>query len=44
MLAALADRVLPAEATIDLINVAFIKEEGGNTQVPDRVTGLQGKN
>ncbi|KAJ8726557.1 hypothetical protein PYW07_001255 [Mythimna separata] len=41
ILALLADKYLPKEQTIDLINVAFKKNENGTYDVPDRVTGRQ---
>lgn len=41
ILALLADKYLPLEQTIDLINVAFKKDEKATYEVPDRVTGRQ---
>lgn len=41
ILAVLADKYLPREQTIDLINVAFKKDHKSTFDVPDRITGKQ---
>lgn len=41
ILAVLADKYLPREQSIDLINVAFKKDEKSTFDVPDRLTGRQ---
>lgn len=41
ILALLADKYLPKEQSIDLINVAFKKDDNATYDVPDRVTGKQ---
>lgn len=41
VLAVLADKYLALNQSIDLINVAFAKDDGGSYEVPDRVTGRQ---
>lgn len=41
ILAVLADKCLPKEQSIDLINVAFKKENDTSYDVPDRLTGRQ---
>lgn len=41
ILALLADKYLPKEQSIDLINVAFKKDENATYEVPDRLTGRQ---
>lgn len=41
ILALLADKYLPKEQSIDLINVAFKKDDNGTYDVPDRLTGRQ---
>uniref|UniRef100_A0A2A4JAE2 Glutamine amidotransferase type-2 domain-containing protein n=1 Tax=Heliothis virescens TaxID=7102 RepID=A0A2A4JAE2_HELVI len=41
ILALLADKYLPKEQSIDLINVAFKKDDKSTFDVPDRITGRQ---
>ncbi|KAH9642735.1 hypothetical protein HF086_010388, partial [Spodoptera exigua] len=41
ILALLADKYLPRDQSIDLINVAFKKDEKSTFEVPDRLTGKQ---
>lgn len=41
ILAVLADKYLSKDQSIDLINVAFKKDENGSYEVPDRITGRQ---
>lgn len=41
ILALLADKYLPKDQSIDLINVAFRKDEKSTYDVPDRLTGRQ---
>ncbi|KAF9409399.1 hypothetical protein HW555_011223 [Spodoptera exigua] len=41
ILALLADKYLPKDQSIDLINVAFKKDEKSTFEVPDRLTGKQ---
>lgn len=41
ILALLADKYLPSDQPIDLINIAFKKDNNTSYDVPDRITGLQ---
>lgn len=41
ILALLADKYLPTKQSIDLINVAFKKDNNATYEVPDRLTGRQ---
>ncbi|KAI5634533.1 asparagine synthase domain-containing protein [Phthorimaea operculella] len=41
ILAFLADKYLPVEQSIELLNVAFKKDANGSYEVPDRITGKQ---
>ena len=41
ILALLADKYLPREQSIELINVAFKKDDKSTYDVPDRITGRQ---
>lgn len=41
ILAFLADKYLPKDQCIDLINVAFKKDDNASYDVPDRITGRQ---
>ncbi|KAJ2953842.1 hypothetical protein O0L34_g1472 [Tuta absoluta] len=41
ILAFLADKYLPMEQSIELLNVAFKKDANGSYEVPDRLTGKQ---
>lgn len=41
ILALLADKFLPRDQSIDLINVAFRKDDKASYDVPDRLTGKQ---